>query len=564
MRRLAAALPVFRWLPGYQRAWLLPDVLAGTTLAAYAVPNAVAYALLAGLPPVAGLSGYLFGGLVYAALGTSRRLSLGPTSAISLVVATSVAPLAAGDAHRYAALAGTAALLVGALALAAGALRWGGIAHFLSQPVLTGYKFGAALVITVTQLPALLGVPPGGHDTLSRAWHLLQHARQAQPWVLAVGLGCLLLLEVGQRQWPRLPAGLLVVLAATGAAVLWGLQARGVPLVGPVPRGLPHLVLPAVDVQEVRQLFPLALACFLLAYLEGMASARAFASSTEEKVDANQELLALGASNAVLAFTQGYPAGGGFSQTAVNSRAGARTPLSLVVTSGWLALLLLFLVGAFSWLPRATLAALVVASVTRLLDVTELVRLARVSPSALAVAAVAGVGVVYLGILQGVLVAALLSLALILRAEASLGVSELGALEGALQYADRARHPEARRPPGTLVLRVDGPLLYFNTESVEARILAAAAAAPPGLRRLLLDMSFTTDLDVSAGDMMRRLQSELRARGLELLLADVHHRARVDLLRQGLASLLVDAAARLTVAETLQLLDSRQPVAPAC
>ena len=157
MRRLAAALPVFRWLPGYQRTWLLPDVLAGTTLAAYAVPNAVAYALLAGLPPVAGLSGYLFGGLVYAALGTSRRLSLGPTSAISLVVATTVAPLAAGDAVRYAALAGTAALLVGALAMTAGALRWGGIAHFLSAPVLTGYKFGAALVITVTQLPALLG-----------------------------------------------------------------------------------------------------------------------------------------------------------------------------------------------------------------------------------------------------------------------------------------------------------------------------------------------------------------------------------------------------------------------
>ncbi len=556
MRRLVAALPVLRWLPGYQRQWLTADVLAGTTLAAYAVPNAVAYALLAGLPPVAGLAGYLFGGLAYAALGTSRRLSLGPTSAISLLVATSVAPLAAHDVQRYAALAGASALIVGGLALAAAALRWGGIAHFLSEPVLTGYKFGAALVIATTQLPALLGVPEVAGHTLARLSQLARHLHQAQPWVLGVGLLCLGLLEVGQRLWPRLPAGLLVVVGAMAAARLWGLAAHGVSLVGPVPEGLPHFLLPAVDFQDVRQLIPLAVACFVLAYLEGMASARAFARTTEEKVDPNRELVALGVANLVLGVGQGYPAGGGFSQSAVNTRAGARTPLSLVVTSGWMGLVLLFAVGAFSQLPRATLAALVVASVTGLLDVKELVRLARVSPSALAVAAVSGVGVVYLGILQGVLLAALLSLALILRAEASLGISELGALQGAQQYADKARHPNARCPSGTLVLRIDGPLLYFNTESVESRILEAVAKAEPGLGRLLVDMSFTTDLDISVGDMLRRLQAELQAQGVALFLADVHHRARADLLRQGLGTLLVDTRSRLTVAETLAQLDS--------
>jgi MFS superfamily sulfate permease-like transporter len=229
-----------------------------------------------------------------------------------------------------------------------------------------------------------------------------------------------------------------------------------------------------------------------------------------------------------------------------------------------MALLLMFLVGAFAKLPRATLAALVVASVTGLLDVRELLRLARVSPSALAVAVVTAVGVLSLGILQGVLVAALLSLALILRAEAQLGISELGELDGAVRYTDRARHPDARRPAGTLVLRIDGPLLYFNTESVESRILQLVSAARPEARRLILDMSFTTDLDISVGDMVRRLDAEVRALGLPLWLADVHHRARADLVRQGLGALLVDANARLTVAQTLARLDSPESVARPC
>jgi sulfate permease, SulP family len=562
MRRLADALPVLRWLPGYQRAWLRLDLVAGTTLAAYAVPNAVAYALLAGLPPVAGLAGYLFGGLVYAVLGTSRRLAFGPTSAISLVVATTLAPLAGGDAKRFAALAGTSALLVGALALAAWALRSGGIAHFISRPVLTGYKFGAALVIAMTQLPNLLGIAPGGHDTFSRGLHLARHLGEARPWVLGVGLSGLLVLELGQRFSPRLPTGLVVVLLSMGAAAFVGLEARGVPVVGNVPQGLPHFALPEVSLRDIRELLPLALACFLLAYLEGMATARAL--STDERVDANQELLALGVANVVLGVGQGYPAGGGLGQSAVNARGGARTPLSLVVTSGWMAIILLYLVGAFGQLPRATLAALVVASVTSLLNVSELVRLAKVSPSALAVAMVSIAGVLYLGILQGVLLAALLSLAVILRDEASLSVSQLGAVANSQHYADLARHPAAECQPGTLVLRTNGPLFYFNTEAVELRILEFAQAAPPGLRRVVIDVSFTRDLDISGGDMLQRLKAELSAQGVTLWLADVHHATRAALARQGLAELLVEGTRRMTVSETLHLLEQRAPVAAPC
>lgn len=561
MRRLADSLPILRWLKGYQRPWLRLDLVAGTTLAAYAVPNAVAYALLAGLPPLAGLAAYLFGGLVYAVLGTSRLLAFGPTSAISLVVATTLAPLAGGNAQRYAALAGASAVLVGMLSLAAWAMRGGGIAHFVSRPVLTGYKFGAALVIATTQLPDLLGVPPGGHDTFSRAAHLFRHLHQAVPWVLWVGLGSLLLLELGQRLLPQLPVGLLVVLLAMGAAAFAGLEAR-VPVVGNVPQGFPHLALPSVDVRDIRALLPLALACFLLAYLEGMATARALAMSPGEGVDANQELLALGAANVVLGVAQGYPAGGGLGQSAVNARAGARTPLSLVVASGWMAIILLYLVGVFGHLPRATLAALVVASVTSLLNVKELLRLARMSPSAGVVAAASIAGVLYLGILEGVLLAALLSLAVILRDEASTGVSELGAVGD--HYADRARHPGAHCRPGTMVLRINGPLLYFNTESVEERIEEHVSSAPPGLTQLVLDLSFSMRLDVSAGDLLRRLKTELGAKGIALWLADVHHPARVDLGRQGLDALLVDGTRRLTVAETLQALDRGAAVAPAC
>lgn len=559
MPRLVDALPVLQWLPGYQRAWLRKDFFAGTTLAAYAVPNAVAYALLAGLPPAAGLVGYLLGGVLYALLGTSRRLAFGPTSAISLVLATTLAPLALGDMHRYAELAGMAALLVGALALLAWALRSGGIAHFISQPVLTGYKLGAALVIAVTQLPDLLGVSPGGHDTISRLRHLLEHSGEAKLWVAAVGLGSLLVLELGQRLLPRLPWGLVVVLLGMGAAASGGLVNRGVPLVGALPRGLPHFSLPAFHVRDVRELLPLALACFLLAYLEGMATARALAADTQEAVDANQELLALGVANLALGVGQGYPAGGGFGQSAVNAQAGARTPFALVVTSGWMAVILLYLVGAFGHLPRATLAALVVASVTSFFGVGELVRYWRVSPRALVMAGVSLVGVLYLGILEGVLLAALLSLAQILRAEAATGVSELGAVGD--HYAEKTRHPNAKCEEGTMVLRIDGPLLYFNTDDVERRIRAHVASAPGGLHRLVLDLSFTFSLDVAGTDMLARLQTALAAPGIRLWLADVHPPARASLVRAGSSALQVDPTRRLTVSETLERLDGTEDVA---
>jgi len=553
MPRLREVLPILQWLPGYQRAWLRSDFFAGTTLAAYAVPNAVAYALLAGLPPVAGLAGFLFGGLAYALLGTSRRLSFGPTSAISLVVASTLAPLALGDSHRYAALAGLAALLVAALALVAWAMRWGGIAHFISQPVLTGYKMGAALVIMVTQLPDLLDISHGGHDTFSRLLHFAEHLKETRPLVAGVGLLSLVLLELGHRFLPRFSTSLFVVLLAMGAAVYGGLEARGLPVVGAVPRGLPHFALPLFHLSDVRALLPLALVCFLLAYLEGMATARALAAETGERVDANQELLAVGVANAVLGVGQGYPAGGGFGQSAVNARAGAQTPLSLVVTSGWMALILLFFVGAFGHLPRATLAALVVASVTSLLDVSELRRLLRVSPAGLVVAVVSICGVLYLGILEGVLLAALLSLALILRAEASTGVSELGAVGD--HYADRQRHPQATCESGTLVLRINGPLLFFNTDAVEELLYQHVAAAPAGLRRVVVDLSFSLTLDVSGADMMSRFRRGLERRGLGLFLADVHPQVRGMLLRQQLGDILVDTTQRLTVAETLKRLD---------
>jgi sulfate permease, SulP family len=559
MPSLREVLPVFQWLPGYQRAWLRSDFFAGTTLAAYAVPNAVAYSMLAGLPPVAGLAGFLFGGLLYAALGTSRRLSFGPTSAISLVVATTLAPLALGDSQRYAALAGLAALLVGTLAIAAWALRWGGISHFISRSVLTGYKFGAGTVIAVTQLPDLFGVPRGGHDTFSRSLHFVQHFKEAQPWVTAVGLSCFVLLLLGHRFVPRFPTGLLVVLLAMAAAAYGGLESRGVSLVGNVPRGLPRFCLPGFDLRDIRELLPLALACFLLAYLEGTATARALAEGTGQSVDANQELLALGVSNVVLGLGQGYPAGGGFGQSAVNAQGGARTPLSLVVTSGWMAIILLYLVGAFGQLPRATLAALVLLSVTSLLRVNELVRLARVSPSALRVALLAVAGVLFLGILQGVLLAALISLALILRAEASTGVSELGAVGD--HYADKAHHPQARCEAGTLVLRIDGVLLYFNVDSIEERLQQHVAAAPAGLQRVVVDLSFTLVLDVAGGDMLARLQASLAAQGVVLWLADAHPGVRAALARQGMSDVLVDPTRRLTVTETIALLDQR--LAPA-
>src|SRR5688572_12781805 len=318
--------PPLTWLAEYKPSWLRHDAIAGVTLAAYAIPVSLAYAALAGLPPQIGIYGYLLGGLGYALLGSSRQLAIGPTSAISLMIAASVGAMAEGDAQRYVQIASLAAFTVAGLCLLAWLFRLSVLVTLISDSILVGFKIGAGLTIAMTQLPKLFGVDSGGHNFFERVYLLVGQLGNMQLVVLAVGLVAIALLLLGERLLPGRPVALAVVAAAILLTTVLGLRGLCVPVTGHIPEGLPTLSGPALRLRDVEGIVPLALGCLLLAYIEGVSAARTFAAKHGYDLDPRQEFLGLGAANLATALGQGYPVAGGLSQSAVNDKAGARTP----------------------------------------------------------------------------------------------------------------------------------------------------------------------------------------------------------------------------------------------
>src|SRR5215831_14539218 len=443
-------LPPVQWLGSYQAAWLPSDVVAGVTLAAYAIPVSLAYATLAGLPPQVGIYGYLLGGLGYALLGSSRQLAIGPTSAISLMIAATVTDMAAGDAQRYAQIASLAAFTVAGLCLLSWALRLSVLVKLISDSILVGFKAGAGLTIAMTQLPSLFGVAGGGHNFFDRTSIFVGQLGHTNLLVLAVGLVAIVLLVLGQRVLPGRPVALGVVALAIAAATVMGLPALGVPITGKIPSGLPDFGGPALRLRDVEGIVPLAAGCLLLAYIEGVSAARTFADKHGYALDPRQELLGLGAANVFAALGHGYPVAGGLSQSAVNDKAGARSQLSLVVASVTLALCLLFLTDLLENLPKAVLAAVVLTAVAGLVDAPAMLRMWRVSRIDFLAAAIALVAVLLLGILNGILTAAAATILLLLARASRPHVAFLGRIPGTQLYSDTARHPENEPLPGVI------------------------------------------------------------------------------------------------------------------
>ena len=361
-RWIRQLLPL-RWLSGYRANWIANDVIAGVTLAAYAIPVSLAYAGLAGLPPQTGVYGYLLGGLGYALLGSSRQLAIGPTSAISLMIAATVGPMAGGNAQRYIEIASLAAFTVALLCFVAWLLRLSVIVRLISDSILVGFKAGAGLTIIMTQLPALFGVAGGGQNFLERAALFMGQLPQIQYLVLALGTIAIVVLMLGERLLPGRPTALVIVVLAIIIATVFGLSAYGVPMTGVLPRGLPSLSWSDLRWRDVDGIFPLAAGCLLLAYIEGVSAARTFAAKHGYSLDPRQEFLGIGVANLTVALGHGYPVAGGLSQSAVNDKAGARTPLALIFASLTLGLCLLFFVGLLANLPKTVLAAIVLTAV---------------------------------------------------------------------------------------------------------------------------------------------------------------------------------------------------------
>jgi high affinity sulfate transporter 1 len=542
-------LPPVDWLAQYRLAWLSSDFVAGVTLAAYAIPVALAYAGLAGLPPQVGIYGYLLGGLGYALLGSSRQLAIGPTSAISLMVAGTVGEMAGGDAAHYAAIASLAGFTVALLCLISWLLRLSILVRLISDSILVGFKAGAGLTIIMTQLPSLFGVRGGGHNFFERAVLLLGELGQIHYLVLAIGVLAIAVLFAGERAFPGRPVALAVVVLAIVAASVFGLPALGVPITGEIPRGLPSLSLPALRLRDVDGIFPLAAGCLLLAYIEGVSAARTFATKHGYELDSRQEFLGLGAANLFAALGHGYPVAGGLSQSAVNDKAGARTPLALVITSLALALCLLFLSEYLENLPKAVLAAVVFTAVIGLIDVRAMLRMWRISTPDFYAAAIALAAVLLLGILQGILLAASASVLILLARASQAHVAFLGRIPGTDSYSDLARHPENEQLPHAIVFRPESSLLYVNADHVMQTVLGRLReTGRAGIRLLVCDLSASPYIDLAGARMLRLLHNEVAPRGIDLRIVGARGRVR-DLLRaDGLGEMV---GGRLTTVEAL-------------
>jgi high affinity sulfate transporter 1 len=527
-------LPPLSWLAEYEPSWLRHDAIAGVTLAAYAIPVSLAYAGLAGLPPQIGIYGYMLGGIGYALLGSSRQLAVGPTSAISLMIAATVGSLAGGDATRYAQIASLSACAVALLCLIAWLFKLSILVRLVSDSILVGFKAGAGLTIIMSQLPGLFGVAGGGHNFFDRAMRLAAQLGDTNLLVLAIGVVAILLLLVGERFLPGRPVGLTVVALSILVASILGLSSLGIPVTGRVPEGLPAFALPTFGLLELEDLFPLAAGCLLLGYIEGVSAARSFAIKHGYSLDVRQEFLGLGAANAAVALGHGYPVAGGLSQSAVNDAAGARTPLALVFCSIALSLCLLFFTGLLTNLPKAVLAAIVFAAVYKLVDVGALIRMWRISRIDFYAAAIALVSVLLLGILQGVLLAAIASIFLLLARASQPNVAFLGRLPGTGRYSDSARHEGVERLVGVIAFRPEASLLYINAEMILETVLRALQKSS-GIKLVACDLSASPYIDLAGARMLHDLHDELASRHVAFCIVGAHAQLR-DLLRaEGLA-----------------------------
>ncbi|MFI0087864.1 SulP family inorganic anion transporter [Streptomyces bobili] len=528
-------LPGLGTLLGYRRSWLRGDLLAGVTAAAYLVPQVMAYAVVAGLPPVAGLWAILPALALYALLGSSRLLSVGPESTTALMTATVVGPLAAGDPARYAVLAATLAITVGLLCVLAWAARLGFVADLLSRPVLIGYLGGVALIMIVDQLPKLTGVRTSGSAFFPQLWSFLRNLGSTHAGTGLCAVVALAALFTVARFFRAVPAPLLVVVSGTAAVSVFDLDDRfGIKVIGGIPSGLPNAAVP--DLTELPHLVLPALGVLLVGYTDFILTARAYARRDDEGpgLDANQEFLALGAANLGAGALHGFPVSSSASRTALASSAGASSQAYALVAGAGVLSVLLFLSPLLARTPTAVLGALVVYAAVRMIDLAGFRRLASFRRRELLLALGCLAGVLTLDILYGVLVAVGLSVAELLSRVARPHDAVLGLVPGVAGMHDVDDYPQARTIPGLLIYRYDSPLFFANAENFRHRALAAVDGQPEPVRWFVLNTEANVEVDITALDALDDLRRELDHRGIVLALARVKQDLLADLTAYGL------------------------------
>ncbi|MDI2124772.1 SulP family inorganic anion transporter [Yinghuangia seranimata] len=533
--RIVPAVPGAAALKEYERGWLRPDLLAGVTVAAYLVPQVMAYATVAGLPPVAGLWAILPAIAAYALFGSSRLLSVGPESTTALMTATVVGPLADGDPRRYAVLCAELALLVGLLSLAAWLLRLGFVADLLSRPVLIGYLAGVALIMIVDQLSKTTGVPVEGDGFGPMLRSFATNLSDVDWATVALSAAALALLFGLAHYVPRSPAPLLVVALATAAVAVFGLRDHGIAVVGRIPTGLPGVSSPGLG--DLHRLLPPAAGILFVGYTDVILTARAFeVRDAGPGLDANQELLALGTANIGSGFLHGFPVSSSASRTALAKSAGGRTQVYALVAGACVLAVLLFLGRLIEDMPSAVLGALVVFAAVRLIDVAGFRRLMSFRRREFLLALACLAGVLALDILYGVLVAVALSVAELLSRVARPHDAVLGIAPGLAGMHDVDDYPQARTIPGLVVYRYDSPLFFANAEDFRRRALAAVTAETSPVAWFVLNAEANVEVDITALDSLEALRDELAGRGIVFAMARVKQDLRTQLDAYGLTA----------------------------
>ncbi|WP_435112214.1 SulP family inorganic anion transporter [Nocardiopsis synnemataformans] len=526
--------PVPPTLRGYRKGWLRGDLMAGLTVWAVLVPEAIAYATLAGAPPITGLYAAPAALVLYALFGGSRQLVVGPMSTTAVLSATIVAAVAGGDGANAATLTAALAVVAGVVAVVAGLLRLGFLASFVSEPVMKGFITGLALTIIAGQLPKLFGVDAADGEFFAKLWGLVASLGGTHWPTLAIGALAIVLILLLRRLVPLVPAALLAVVAGVVATMVFGLDRHGVDIVGTLPSGLPPFGFPVLSLSQYGALVGGGIAVALLGFAEGFGAAKTYAGRSGDRIGGNRELIGLGAANLASGLSSGMVVNGSLSKTAVNAAAGSRSQLSGLTAAVYTVLTLLFLTGLFEKLPEAVLAAVVVTAVIELVDVRAIRDLYRVATPGLRAAygaaaradflgAVAAMfGVLLLGTLQGLLVGVGLSLLLLLYRASRPNIAELGRVAATArdprpQWADLARDSANRPEPGVVVLRVESGLFFANADRVHDHVMTEAER--PETRAVVLDAQTVPFIDLTAARMLRRLSHDVARSGVRLLLA---------------------------------------------
>ena len=524
--------PILSWAPGYQRSWLRFDIIAGLTVCAILVPEGMAYAQLAGMPAETAFYAAPIALLAYAVLGSSRQLVVAVSSAIAIMSAATISGIAAAGSAEYVALTAALAILAGLISIVAGALRLGRIAQFFSESVLVGFVFGLALLITIKQIPKLLGIEAHGDTALALVRDLLPHLRETDLLTLAVGACGIAVMIVLERRLPRVPAALVVLLASIAASVAFSLEAHGVKVVGDLPAGLAGPSLPGVGLEALPQLLAGALGIALVAFAEAIGPANEFAREHGGRIDPNRELIAIGASNTGAGLFSGFPIGSSLSKSAANDRAGARTPASLVTAAAATGLVALFLTPLFEPLPEATLGAIVVVAVAGMMKVAKMRELWRLRRVDFWLALLALVGVLVMPTLPALGIAVLVSLGMLVWRASQPRLTFLGRARGGLEPVDLRAAPAAAIP-GMLIVRPDEMLFFANVAPVRDAIVQAAADADPRPEVVLLDLTLTPEIDVPVVEALEHMHQILAIDGIELWLSHLQPGARDLLERAG-------------------------------